>query len=596
MSQPPLIGRLFADESVTSLPSRHRSGSPVPPVGSAPWLPSQVDVVVVGSGAAGLMACLELPAGLRVLLLSKHHSPPSASRWAQGGIAAVTSADDSLANHIRDTLAAGAGICDPEAVELLVSQAPACVERLLQLGMEFDRTPAGLSTTLEAAHSHRRVLHAQDRTGGALVDALEREVLLRPGLLHRRGVPALQLWLEGGRCVGLQVLDGNRLRWVRSGAVVLACGGGGHLFAHTTNPPQSSGDGVAMAWSAGAEVRDLEFVQFHPTALMLPGAPHFLISEAVRGEGARFCDVHGRSPVAQLPGRDLAPRDQVSRALARQMREQGVDHLWLDLRPVGRQRLEAQFPTILGRCRELGLAPCDTPIPVAPAAHYWMGGIRTNLMAASSLEGLYAVGEVASSGVHGANRLASNSLMECLVFARQLGSIELQPLPPPPSAEPCLSLETVPSSPRDLEAEIMALRQLCWEVAGVERQASCLRAGLSRVARARQDVEADDLLRQAHGLEPGSQLQIGKGWRQQLLGVQELRQRLVMAELLMTAALFRTESRGGHFRTDAPARQAFWCRHTVQVQGESIRTARLGTLRNQHQSGSRSTQQASPGV
>jgi L-aspartate oxidase len=323
-----------------------------------PDLAANWDVVVVGSGAAGLMTCLELPAGLRVLLLSKQDGPPSASRWAQGGIAAVTRPEDSFESHIQDTLRAGADLCDRRAVDLLVRDAPGCVARLLELGMGFDREEADqLSTTLEAAHSHRRVLHAQDRTGGALVDALEREVLRREGLEQHKGVPALQLWVEAGRCVGLQVLDGHRLRWLRARAVVLACGGGGHLFAHTTNPAQASGDGVAMAWSAGAAVRDLEFVQFHPTALMLAGAPHFLISEAVRGEGARLCDAAGNSPVAQLAGGDLAPRDQVSRALARRMQELGVDNLWLDLRPVGQARLDSQFPTILGRCRALGLDP-----------------------------------------------------------------------------------------------------------------------------------------------------------------------------------------------------------------------------------------------
>ena len=552
--------------------------------------------MVVGSGAAGLMACLELPAGLRVLLLSKHRSPPSASRWAQGGIAAVTGPDDSLGSHILDTLSAGAGLCDPEAVELLVSQAPSCVERLLELGMEFDRTSAGLSTTLEAAHSHRRVLHAQDRTGGALVDALERQVLRRPGLEQSRGVPALQLWVEGGRCVGLQVLDGQRLRWIRARAVVLASGGGGHVFAHTTNPPQSSGDGVAMAWLAGAEVRDLEFVQFHPTALMLPGAPHFLISEAVRGEGARLRDRHGHSPVAHLPGEDLAPRDAVSRAMARHMREQSVDHLWLDLRPVGGKRLESQFPTILGRCRELGLAPCEAPIPVAPAAHYWMGGISTDLRAATSLVGLYAIGEVACTGVHGANRLASNSLMECLVFARQLRDIALLPLPPPPAREPSRRLEAAPTSFRDTEARIMTLRQLCWDVAGVERQGRDLRAALAVVRRERQALERDPLLRQAHGLEPGHQLDLADGGRKSLLSLQELRQRLVVAELLMSAAGFRSESRGGHFRTDAPARQPFWCRHTVQMRGEPIRTSALGTITTHRLAGSRSAQPVFPAV
>lgn len=316
------------------------------------------DVVVVGSGAAGLMACLELPSHLSVLLLSKDSdrgsTPRSASRWAQGGIAAVTRSNDSFASHIADTLSAGAGLCDRAAVELLVHEAPACVERLLQLGMAFDRDGDGLSTTLEAAHSHRRVLHAQDRTGGALVDALEREVLHRPQLEQRKGVIALQLWMERGRCVGLQVLEGTRIHWLGARAVVLATGGGGHLFAHTTNPSLASGDGVVMAWQAGAVVRDLEFVQFHPTALMLQGAPHFLISEAVRGEGAHLVDGAGNSPVAGLPGGDLAPRDAVSRALARHMRALGVDHLWLDLRPVGVPRLEQQFPTILGAAANSG--------------------------------------------------------------------------------------------------------------------------------------------------------------------------------------------------------------------------------------------------
>ncbi len=533
------------------------------------------DVVVVGSGAAGLMTCLELPAGLRVLLLSKHDGPPSASRWAQGGIAAVTSPQDSFASHVEDTLRAGAGLCDRPAVDLLVRQAPGCVERLVALGMDFDRDANGLSRTLEAAHSHRRVLHAQDRTGGALVDALEREVLRRPLLEQHKGVPALQLWVEDGRCVGLQVLDGRRLRWLRAAAVVLASGGGGHLFAHTTNPAQASGDGVAMAWSAGAEVRDLEFVQFHPTALMLPGAPHFLISEAVRGEGARLCEPDGRSPVAQLPGADLAPRDQVSRALARRMQELGVEHLWLDLRPVGRERLERQFPTILGRCRELGLEPTETPVPVAPAAHYWMGGIATDLEAATSLPGLFAVGEVACTGVHGANRLASNSLMECLVFARQLATLRLEPTAASTADGAEEGWWPVPADPPPVDrlaAGIRNLRQLCWQAAGVARQGSRLAPALAAVRRDRGAVEAEPLLRHCRALPAGRILDLTDAQRQSLLLAQDLRQRLVLAELLIEAALFRSESRGGHHRSDAPASQPFWRRHSVQQLGRGIRT------------------------
>jgi L-aspartate oxidase len=525
------------------------------------------------------MACLELPAHLRVLLLSKVSGPPSASRWAQGGIAAVTSTEDSFASHHQDTIAAGAGLCDPQAVSLLVHEAPGCVQRLLDLGMAFDREIGSdrLSTTLEAAHSHRRVLHAQDRTGGALVDALEREVQRRQGLSQRQGVIALQLWVESGRCCGLQVLDGDRVHWLAAGAVVLATGGGGHLFSHSTNPTQSSGDGVAMAWCAGAAVRDLEFVQFHPTALMLPGAPHFLISEAVRGEGARLLDARGQSPVAKLPGQDLAPRDRVSRALARRMRDQGVENLWLDLRPVGRRRLESQFPTILGRCRQLGLEPLEAPIPVAPAAHYWMGGVSTGLDAATSLPGLYAVGEVACTGVHGANRLASNSLMECLVFARQLRNLrpDCRSLPLPPLGS-STKINSKPPSAKALSGQIAELRSLCWEVAGLERRGHTLRGTLEQVRRQRNTVEADPCWRETQSLLPGRELLLAADLPTRVALLQELHQRLLLAELLIEAGLFRQESRGGHFRTDCPAKQPFWQCHSVQRLGREIGTAPVG--------------------
>ena len=554
-------------------------------------LESSWDVVVVGGGAAGLMACLELPPGLRILLLSKERAPRSASRWAQGGIAAVTRPEDSFASHIEDTLKAGAGLCDPAAVALLVHQAPACVERLLQLDMAFDRNGNDLSTTLEAAHSHRRVLHAQDRTGGALVDALEREVLLRPGLKRRLGSTALQLWMEGGRCCGLQVLDQGQVRWLAARAVVLATGGGGHLFANTTNPAQASGDGVAMAARAGALIRDLEFVQFHPTALMLPGAPHFLISEAVRGEGARLVDADGASPVAQLAGGDLAPRDAVSRALVRRMRERQVDHLWLDLRPVGTGRLERQFPTILGRCRELGLEPTSAPIPVAPAAHYWMGGIRTDLQAATSIPGLYAVGEVASTGVHGANRLASNSLMECLVFARQLGSIELGEGPDqPPAAQEPRAVPTPgpaggsgpfaashPFSPEALDLANQELRLTCWRVAGVERSRGDLAPALQSVRTQRAELESSPALGPCLDHGPGERaLALEPGGANALAAAHDLLQRLRVAESLLEAALFRQESRGGHYRLDAPARAPFWQCHSLQERGQRIRTEPIG--------------------
>ena len=554
-----------------------------------PELPRQWDVIVVGGGAAGLMAALELPAGLRVLLLNKDGSAPrSASRWAQGGIAAVTRPEDSFDSHVQDTLRAGAGLCDPAAVALLVREAPACVQRLLELGMDFDRNGEVLSTTLEAAHSHRRVLHAQDRTGGALVEALERRVAAREGLTRRAGMLALQLLVEEGRCCGLQVLDGERVQWLHARAVVLATGGGGHLFANTTNPPQASGDGIAMAWQAGAVIRDLEFVQFHPTALMLPGAPHFLISEAVRGEGARLVDERGDSPVAQLAGGDLAPRDAVSRALVQRMREGQLAHLWLDLRPVGVARLERQFPTILGRCRELGLEPTAAPIPVAPAAHYWMGGIRTDHQAATTLPGLYAVGEVASSGVHGANRLASNSLMECLVFARQLRQINLgrarTPSLPATSrsaairSEPCRGQDSLPTL-ADLQHRIQELRQLCWQVAGVEREPAPLRDALLAAQQQAADLASVALLDQVANLPSDAHLPLDGSTGSWLRSAHDLQQRLRLAALLLEAALFRQESRGGHYRLDAPAAQPFWRCHTLQQRWKRIHTEAVGAGR-----------------
>ena len=331
-------------------------------------------------------------------------------------------------------------------------------------------------------------------------------------------------------------------------------------------------------------MRDLEFVQFHPTALMLPGAPHFLISEAVRGEGARLCDAAGASPVADLAGGDLAPRDQVSRALARCMQRQGVDNLWLDLRPVGRARLESQFPTILGRCRALGLEPLQAPVPVAPAAHYWMGGITTNLATATTIPGLHAVGEVASTGVHGANRLASNSLMECLVFARQLSRLQLASGVggggPHRPVEPCHALNQpgadAMAAAAGLRQAISALRQLCWQVAGVERQGPSLGRALAQVRGQRLALEQEPLLRQGRELEPGDQFQLGRASLGVLRLQQELRQRLVLAELLIEAAAFRQESRGGHFRTDAAAAQPFWQCHTLQQKDRDIRTRAVG--------------------
>ena len=328
----------------------NRSSTPIP---KGPW-----DVVVVGAGAAGLMSCLELPPGLRVLLLNRNAGRRSSSRWAQGGIAAVTRSDDSAGSHAEDTIRAGAGLCDGDAVRQLVDLAPNCVDRLLRLGMAFDRDGAELATTLEAAHSHHRVLHVQDRTGCALVEVLRDRVDARPNLVHRRGVRVTKLWVEDQRCCGVQVLDGNQLHWIRARAVVLASGGGGHLFTNTTNPAQACGEGIALAWQAGAAVKTRSSSSSIPPRSSWKGPPVPDL-EAVRGEGA--CCWLARGKPRRPLRRDLAPRIR-SAALGRRC-AQGSEQMG-DLAILA-ERAEQRFPTILDRCSEYGLNPwsgrCPSP-------------------------------------------------------------------------------------------------------------------------------------------------------------------------------------------------------------------------------------------
>ena len=528
---------------------------------------------MIGSGVAGLMSALELPDSARVLLLSRDTATPAASRWAQGGLAAAINLDDSPELHRRDTLAAGAGLCDPAAVECLVRQAPAAVDTLLQLGLGLDRHGDQLSTTLEAAHSRRRVLHVRDQTGLALVELLERCVEQRSNVHWLRGTVALQLWCEGERCCGVQVLCNNRLGWLRAGAVVLATGGCGHLFSNTTNPRGAHGDGIAMAWEAGAQLRDMEFVQFHPTALMQPGAPHFLLSEALRGEGARLVHADGEPLFAS--GSELLPRDQLSRCMVREMRRQQQAQLWLDLRPIGQHKLERQFPMILGRCRELKLEPLQQPLPVAPAAHYWMGGVATDLQASTSLQGLYAVGEVASSGVHGANRLASNSLSECLVMARQLAAAALPERGDTWRQDPEQTLRWEPSEAlqQRCSRSIHALRQLSWQAAGVERNGNELRQAQRQWRQLSAELNLPGVLAPIQHQQSGSLLSLDPQQQRQLGWLWECRQRLINTGLLLEAAAFRAESRGGHYRNDAPATLPYWQRHTIQQRGQAIRSS-----------------------
>tara|TARA_B100000700_G_scaffold322710_1_gene424858 strand:- start:251 stop:1927 length:1677 start_codon:yes stop_codon:yes gene_type:complete len=536
------------------------------------------DVVVIGAGAAGLMTSLELPSNLKILLLNRNTSKRSSSRWAQGGMAAVTRIEDSEEIHALDTIKAGAGLCDPEAVQMFVDSAPRLVDRLLKLGMEFDRTAGQLSTTLEAAHTRRRVLHVKDRTGKALVDVLNEQVDRRDNVLHQRGIRVTQIWVEEGRCLGVQVLDGPSLCWVRAKAVVLATGGGGHLFANTTNPTQAAGEGIALAWRAGAVIEDLEFFQFHPTALKLNGAPSFLISEALRGEGAVLVDSFGESPVEHLKGKDLASRDQVSRALFQAMKKQKVDHLGLDVNSMVVEDIEARFPSIFQRCRELGVEPLKEVIPVAPSAHYWMGGVSTNLQAQTNIKGLFAIGEVACTGLHGANRLASNSLMECLVFANQMRNIELNDLKTSVISRSDRGFNKVSLrfSKRHeinyLTKEIEKLRQLCWRVAGVDRSKKGMSAALVKVKRDYENLINEPLLKLVFSQSKDALNGFDENSRKDLNLLLDLSNRQMSSALMLEACLFRKESRGGHFRDDFPISVPFWNCHTRQVKGKDIYT------------------------
>lgn len=532
------------------------------------------DVIVVGAGAAGLYAALCLPVHLRVAIISKEPLTLSASDWAQGGIAAVIDPTDSTQLHVQDTLAAGAGLCDLPAVQFLVEQAPVCIDQLVQMGVAFDRSEGKLALTLEAAHSRRRVLHAADTTGRAVVSILTSQVLSRKNIQVLSPAYTLDLWLDGSQnCQGICLLYQGQLRWMPAAAVILATGGGGQVFTHTTNPALSTGDGVAMAYRAGAMLRDLEFFQFHPTALTQPGAPHFLISEAVRGEGAHLVDNQGgRFAFDYHPAAELAPRDVVSRAIYLYLQATEPDpstaHAWLDLRPIPAATIRHRFPNIIQVCQQWGIDVFQQPIPVAPAAHYWMGGIVADLMNRTSLTGLYAVGETASTGVHGANRLASNSLLECIVFGAQFANLE----PPPLTVNQDAQLTQSTLLEEDGVERISILRQkiprLVWQSAGICREGAAMAAAIAQLQEWQQEFAAlpysQTLLR---SLFDQLSMQVSPAQAEQIRLWAETRNLLTIGLLILNSAVFRTESRGGHYRSDYPETSPDWQVHTM-VQGD----------------------------
>jgi L-aspartate oxidase len=540
-------------------------------------IPSQFDVLVVGAGAAGLYTALCLPESLRVGLITKETVALSASDWAQGGIAAAVAPEDSPKLHIEDTMRAGAGLCDRTAVEFLAQLAPNCIQSLVNLGVAFDRHGQALALTLEAAHSRNRVLHAADTTGREVTTTLTAQVLRRQNIQVIQQALALSLWIEpeSGSCQGISLFYQGEITWIKAGAVVLATGGGGQIFAQTTNPAVSTGDGVAIASRAGATLRDLEFVQFHPTALTKPGADHFLISEAVRGEGAHLVDNEGRRFAFDYhPAGELAPRDVVSRAIFSHLQRTAVDlataHVWLDMRPIPAEKIRHRFPNIIKVCQHWGIDVFHEPIPVAPAAHYWMGGIVADLMNRTNIRGLYAVGETASTGVHGANRLASNSLLECIVFGAQMGKIELENIGLS-SETPLLPLQKFSADASEWhiqQAQLEALREklprLVWESAGICREQSKLETAIATVESWQQDFAILPLSKFLLALRPSepASFDIPDVERQLRLWA-ETRNLLDVADLILKSAAFRTESRGGHYRLDYPQPDPNWQVHTL---------------------------------
>ena len=489
-------------------------------------MPRRTDFLIIGSGIAGLRAAADLARSGDVLVLTKADPTESNTGYAQGGIAAAVGPDDSPAQHAADTIAAGDGLCDEAAVHVLVGDGVRYVRELIEWGARFDRDPGGdPALGREGAHGVRRVLHAADATGREIGRTLWTHVSEQPRLRVETNARATGLIVERGRCIGARYVSDHVTHDVHAGAVLLATGGAGQVFRETTNPPIATGDGVMLAWFAGARVADLEFVQFHPTALDVPGKPRFLLSEALRGEGAQLLNAAGERfmPRYERAG-ELASRDLVSRAI---VREQGRTRapVYLSMRQFDPEWVRHRFPTITEACKTAGLDLATDLIPVGPAAHYVMGGVQTDLWGRTTVPGLFAAGEVACTGVHGANRLASNSLLEGLVFGARAAAAMAEPDRTEP-LEPLERMERVePPRPRlPQEADV---RGLMWNSVGLWRDEALLKTA----------VEALD------------------DWYAALSDDRSRVAALVtVGRLMARAALRREETRGCHARADFPAR------------------------------------------
>jgi len=517
-------------------------------------LPVETDFIVVGAGIAGLRASVELAAAGRVLCLAKREVTESNTQYAQGGIAAALSDDDEVSLHLDDTLKAGDGLCNAEAARILVEEGPARIEELIEWGTEFDRAGTKIAFTREGAHSRSRVLHAHgDSTGREIGRALFLKAQALKPIVFRDFEFTTELVLRDGRIIGVRVLDSaGQLHEIHASAVLLATGGLGQVYSDTTNPAVATGDGVAMAFRAGAEISDMEFVQFHPTALFLKGAPRFLLSEALRGEGAYLRNLelqrfmHKYHEMAEL-----APRDVVARAIAHELEvtKRPDAAVYLDLTHLNSEKIRTRFPTIYSTCMQYNIDIAEELVPIRPAAHYAMGGVRTDLDGRSSIAGLYAAGEVACTGVHGANRLASNSLLEGLVYgARAARAMRGEMRSTRPPAAVALKASVQPNgSSSDVDKFIQKAQSLMWQYVAVVRDGKSLRQVLAELSAMQESLpSARD--RRAH--EAANILQTGV--------------------LIARSALAREESRGAHYRVDFPIKNdRKFAKHSV-VRGNAV--------------------------
>jgi len=511
------------------------------------------DVLVVGSGIAGLTAALHASRDRSVTLVTKGRLAETNTWYAQGGIAGAVGEADSVELHVADTLVVGQGLCDEAVVRAVIGEAPEALESLQGFGVRFDLAEdGGVALAREGGHSLPRVLHSGDKTGATIQRALTEALVSRgriPVLEHRFLVDVLT---DDGRCVGALVMDAvtSQLEVHFAEAVVLATGGAGQVFRVTTNPLVATGDGVAAAWRAGADITDMEFVQFHPTALDHRPAPRFLVSEALRGEGAYLLDCElERFMVDAHPLAELAPRDVVSREIEAVMRRCGRQNVWLDARHLGEARLRERFPTIWRGCADAGYDLSRDLIPVAPAAHYLVGGVKVDIDGRSSVPGLYASGEVAASGLHGANRLASNSLLEGLVFSRRIA----RSLPSPPAGWTTVPVIAQAAGRRGTTTDSADVLEQLHSVTGTH-------AGMSRLGQGLEQAKAS-IEHLAEAFEPSG--------RPADLEVCNL---VTVGALIVQCALERTESRGCHFRADFPARDDLhWLGRTVMKRGAGSR-------------------------